>query len=256
MGPTPRQPRTRDLPRWRRADPVAASESKHAPARQATRPRRAVPSELTPLRRRLTVTQMLCRRDAAGDRCARPGTHLVRPRAERRTGLPAPTAGAMRVYTGVLLRRARPSDSDRAGSRTCERPDHDRLCVVRPRASDRSDPAYRLSEAPGAGVPSLPGYLGGTPCRRRSRVTAGWSSTCCPRRTRRSCRCHRGDHGEGLGRARRVRCTAASHFNKATKGHLTRALATWCDLPRPRGADVDTFREAGFDAELDGRRLD
>ena len=49
--------------------------------------------------------------------------------------------------------------------------------------------------------------------------------------------------------------TAASHFNKATKGHLTRALAT-CGAISHAHEVLDVAREAGFDAELDGRRLD
>ena len=50
--------------------------------------------------------------------------------------------------------------------------------------------------------------------------------------------------------------TAASHFNKATKGHLARTLATCADEVR-RPADVaDVAREAGFEVTLDGQRLD
>ncbi len=50
--------------------------------------------------------------------------------------------------------------------------------------------------------------------------------------------------------------TAASHFNKATKGHLARTLATCADEVR-RPADVaDVARAAGFEVTLDGQRLD
>lgn len=50
--------------------------------------------------------------------------------------------------------------------------------------------------------------------------------------------------------------TAASHFNKATKGELARALVT-ADRAARRPKDlVEIARAAGFEAELDGRRLD
>jgi uncharacterized protein len=50
--------------------------------------------------------------------------------------------------------------------------------------------------------------------------------------------------------------TAVSHFNKATKGHLARALAQ-CEREPRRPKDVlEVAREAGFDASLDARRLD
>lgn len=49
--------------------------------------------------------------------------------------------------------------------------------------------------------------------------------------------------------------TAASHFNKATKGHLARVLSA-ADEPRTPQDLLAEVREAGFEAELDGRRLD
>jgi hypothetical protein len=49
--------------------------------------------------------------------------------------------------------------------------------------------------------------------------------------------------------------TAASHFNKATKGHLARALAR-ADEPRTPLDLLAAVREAGFDAGLEGHRLD
>mgnify|MGYP002413689817 FL=1 len=49
--------------------------------------------------------------------------------------------------------------------------------------------------------------------------------------------------------------TAASHFNKATKGHLARALCL-ADEPRTPAELLEAVRAAGFEAALDGRRLD
>lgn len=49
--------------------------------------------------------------------------------------------------------------------------------------------------------------------------------------------------------------TAASHFNKATKGHLARALCG-CDEPRSAQELLRAVQEAGFEATLAGRRLD
>lgn len=49
--------------------------------------------------------------------------------------------------------------------------------------------------------------------------------------------------------------TAASHFNKATKGYLARALCA-ADEPRTAGQLLEVVRAAGFDAHLEGRRLD
>ncbi len=49
--------------------------------------------------------------------------------------------------------------------------------------------------------------------------------------------------------------TAASHFNKATKGHLARALSL-ADEPHTAGELLEVVRTAGFEAALDGRRLD
>jgi len=50
--------------------------------------------------------------------------------------------------------------------------------------------------------------------------------------------------------------TAASHFNKATKGHLARALVENAGRPRNAGDLLAAARDAGFDAALDGHRLD
>lgn len=50
--------------------------------------------------------------------------------------------------------------------------------------------------------------------------------------------------------------TAASHFNKATKGELARVLAASADQPSTARQVLEIVRGAGFDAELDGRRLD
>ena len=50
--------------------------------------------------------------------------------------------------------------------------------------------------------------------------------------------------------------TAVSHFNKATKGHLARALAQ-CEREPRRPKDVlEVARAAGFDVSRDGTRLD
>lgn len=50
--------------------------------------------------------------------------------------------------------------------------------------------------------------------------------------------------------------TAASHFNKATKGELARVLATTPGRPKNPLQVLEVVRAAGFDADLDGLRLD
>lgn len=50
--------------------------------------------------------------------------------------------------------------------------------------------------------------------------------------------------------------TAASHFNKATKGEVARVFATVEATPRTPAELLEIVRSAGFEAELEGRRLD
>ncbi len=50
--------------------------------------------------------------------------------------------------------------------------------------------------------------------------------------------------------------TAASHFNKATKGQLARVLATHPHEVRSAVQVLKVVTEAGFEAQLDGSRLD
>jgi cytoplasmic iron level regulating protein YaaA (DUF328/UPF0246 family) len=50
--------------------------------------------------------------------------------------------------------------------------------------------------------------------------------------------------------------TAASHFNKATKGKLARKLALSADEPRTPADVLQVALTSGFDASLEGRRLD
>lgn len=50
--------------------------------------------------------------------------------------------------------------------------------------------------------------------------------------------------------------TAASHFNKATKGALARALVCFPEEPKTPADLLELVRAADFDASLDGRRLD
>lgn len=50
--------------------------------------------------------------------------------------------------------------------------------------------------------------------------------------------------------------TAVSHFNKATKGHLARLLATCAEEPANASDLIDVLRSAQWRAEMDGRRLD
>lgn len=50
--------------------------------------------------------------------------------------------------------------------------------------------------------------------------------------------------------------TAASHFNKATKGELARVLACCPQRLRTAAEVVEVAREAGFEVALDGQRLD
>ena len=141
-----------------------------------------------------------------------------------------PTAAAERVYTGVLYDALGLTDLDASAHRRALA----RVAIVSSlyglvRPGERIAP-YRL----GGGV-SLPG-LGGVaahwrrPSTRSSgrRPAAGWSSTSAPRRTPRS------GGRRPTWRARVVtvrvlhevdgRRQVVSHFNKATKGRLVRAL--------------------------------
>lgn len=169
----------------------------------------------------------------------------------------APTAAASTVYTGVLYAALDYPTLSGSELRRANR----RLAIVSAlfglvRPSDRI-PAYRLS-----GGSKVPG-LGGLPGFWRDSV-----SDCV-------------DEHSGLvidmlsspyasfvdlppgavtlkvwQRGPAGQRTAASHFNKATKGELARLLATHPDQPRKAAQVLRIVREAGFEADLDGQRLD
>lgn len=236
------------------------SEGKTAPARGAALALDGMShAELTPLRERvLTALVELCRQDAptAMDRLGLGPTQfdLVVQNAELRA---APTAPAGAVYTGVLYAALdyatlRGTDRRRANSR---------LLVVSALfglvgLTDRI-PAYRLSggnRLPGVG--GLPGFwrdalsaelesgrglvvdMLSTPYTSFVALPAGsvtvkvWQTSPAGQRT------------------------AASHFNKATKGHLARALAVLPQTPGTAEELLDAVLGAGFEATLDGHRLD
>lgn len=236
------------------------SEGKHAPARGKPLDLGALSHpELTNRRHRiLTELVHLCRSDAvtAMDALELGPTQfdLVVQNAE----LPdAATAVASAVYTGVLYASLDYGSLRGADLRRANR----RVGIVSAlfglvRPTDRI-PAYRLS-----GGSRLPG-VGGLPGFWRDPVSEAVA------------------HERGLvvdmlsspyasfvslppgsltvkvwQRVPEGQRTAASHFNKATKGALARVLATVEREPR-RARDVLTVvRDAGFEAELDGARLD
>lgn len=235
------------------------SESKHAPSRGKPLDLDALSHpELTPLRRRLLHDlQTLCRQDAADaiDALGLGPTQfdLVVQNSELDS---APTAGAMRVYTGVLyaaldyptlagqdLRRA----NSRIGIVSAL------FGLVSP--TDRI-PAYRLSGGSRVpGVQGLPGFwreaLSVAVAEHRGLIIDMLSTpysafVSLPPGAITVKVWQQGPAGQR---------TAASHFNKATKGHMARVLATG-DRIRNGHDLLGAVRDAGFDAELDGRRLD
>ena len=235
------------------------SESKHAPGR-------GKPLDLTALsypalsgqrRQLLDDLQELCRTDApaAIEALGLGPTQfdLVVQNSELDR---APTAAATTVYTGVLYAALNHASLSGQAVRRANR----RIAIVSAlfgllRPADRI-PAYRLSG--GSRVPGVPGlssywrelvsaqvagYRGllvdmlSSPYASFVSLPAGavtvkvWQA---------------GPAGQR---------TAASHFNKATKGHLARALVAGDEGRSPLDL-LEVARNAGFEADLDGLRLD
>jgi uncharacterized protein len=236
------------------------SESKHAPARGRPLDLATLSAPaLTGLRRGLLDTlQHLCQTDPATaiDALGLGPTQfdLVVQNSELAT---TPTAAASRVYTGVLYAAL---DYPSLAGQELRRMNR-RIAIVSAlfgllRPTDRI-PAYRLSggsRLPGVG--SLPAYWRGAVsdevAAHRGLVVdmlptpyAGFVSLPPGAVTVKVWQA--GPAGQ---------CTAASHFNKATKGHLARALARAPQQPRTPRELLEVVRGAGFAADLDGRRLD
>lgn len=235
------------------------SESKHLPARGKPLDLESLSNpSLTPLRRELLqAVQHLCRTDPARaiEALGLGPTQfdLVVQNSELDS---APTAAATRIYTGVLYAAL---DHPTLTGKDLRRANK-RIAIVSALfglvcASDRI-PAYRLSGGSRLpGVPALAGYwreaLSAQIIGHRGLVVDMLSSpyasfVSLPRDAVTVKVWQSGPAGQR---------TAASHFNKATKGHLARALVKAEEISRP--ADLlDEVRQAGFEADLDGRRLD
>ena len=235
------------------------SESKHAPARGKPLDLDTLSHPgLTDMRRDLLQSlQTLCRDDAAGaiEALGLGPTQfdLVVQNTELES---SPTAIATRIYTGVLYAALDyPSlvgqDLRRANKRVAIV--SALFGLVRP--VDRI-PAYRLSggsRIPGVGA--LSRYwrevLSAEVAGRRGLVVDMLSSPYAsyvdlPPASVTVKVWEQGPAGQR---------TAASHFNKATKGHLARALVG-VDEPTSPHDLLDIVRDAGFEAELEGDRLD
>jgi cytoplasmic iron level regulating protein YaaA (DUF328/UPF0246 family) len=235
------------------------SESKHPPVRGASLDLGSLSfPALTPLRRKaLEALQHLCSTDPTGaiEALGLGPTQfdLVVQNIELDS---APTAAASRIYTGVLYTAL---DHPTLTGRDLRRANK-RIAVVSAlfglvRASDRI-PAYRLSGGSRLpGFPALPRYwrdaVSAQVAGHRGLVVDMLSSpyasfVSLPHDAITVKVWQPGPAGQR---------TAASHFNKATKGHLARALATAEEISRPADLLAEV-RRAGFEADLDGRRLD
>ncbi len=235
------------------------SESKHAPSRGKPLELGGLSHQaLTPLRQDLLQrVQSLCRRDAAGaiDALGLGPTQfdLVVQNSELDS---APTALASRVYTGVLYAAL---DLPSLTGQTLRRANR-RIAIVSAlfglvQPSDRI-PAYRLSGGSRVpGVAALPGYwrravsheVAEHPGLVIDMLSSPYSSfVSLPRGAVTVKVWQSGPAGQR---------TAASHFNKATKGHLARALVG-CEQVGTASDLLEVVRVAGFDAELEGSRLD
>src|SRR5699024_3271247 len=176
--------------------------------------------------------------------------------------LTAPTARADRIYTGVLYEALDLGSLDAAAKRRATR----RVAVVSGlfglvRAGDRI-PVYRLSgdvRLPGLGsvastwrpelTPVVPDLVGrGLLVDLRSQTYSGFfrPDDRLAQRTATVRVLHEHD-GE-----RKV----VSHFNKATKGRIVRALLDSGADPRTPAAFADALRDLGWTVEVAGGRLD
>ncbi len=236
------------------------SEAKRAPARGKPLDLDTLSyPQLTPLRRDLLSSLVtLCRDDAPTAMTALDLGPTQFDLVVQNADLPtAPTAAAGTVYTGVLYTALdypglHGQDLRRANKRL--RFVSALFGLVAP--TDRI-PAYRLSGGSKLpGHPALPGYW-------RQAVSAAVDS-------------HPGLVVDMLSspynnfvdlppdavtvKVWQVGATgqrvAASHFNKATKGAVAAALVASADVPRTAAQLETVVRDAGFDASLEGSRLD
>lgn len=228
------------------------------PSEGKTAPRRGKPlgalsrPALDPLRRRvLDALIALCRDDAPGamEVLALGPTQfdLVVQNAGLRE---APTAAAGSVYTGVLYAAL---DYKSLDKRRANR----RLAVVSSlfglvSMTDRI-PAYRLSGGSRllGGLPRLWREALTAEVERESGLVVDMLSTPYNSFVTLPAAVTVKVWQPGPGGQR----TAASHFNKATKGHLARTLCA-ADEPRTPQELLEAVRAGGFEAALDGRRLD
>lgn len=241
------------------------SEGKTAPARGNPLDLKGLSlPELTPARERVL--------DALVELCATDPVHAARTlslgptqagdvarNAELRS---APTARADRVYSGVLYEALDLTSLEPAARRRAAR----RLAIVSGlfgvvRVGDRI-PSYRLSgdvALPGLGpvasvwraelsrtIPELVGD--GLLVDLRSQTYAGFYRP-------RTLRANRVATVRVLHEHAGVR-KVVSHFNKATKGRLVRALLTSGAAPRTSAALAGTLRDLGWQVEQDDGRLD
>ncbi len=169
----------------------------------------------------------------------------------------APTARASSVYTGVLYEALDFAGLSGADLRRANR----RIGIVSAlfglvRPGDRI-PAYRLSGGSRIpGFPGLPSYwrdaVSTEVAAHKGLVVDMLSSPYAamvglPRKAVTVKVWQAGPNGQR---------TAASHFNKATKGRLARALVTHPREVRTGVQLLEVVTDAGFDAQLDGSRLD
>lgn len=236
------------------------SESKRSPARGKPLDLATLSNQdLNPLRARLLAAlQELCLSDpAAAIEALRLGPTQFDLVVQNTMLDRAPTAAASSVYSGVLYDAMDFGSLSGPELRRANR----RLAVVSAlfglvRPSDRI-PAYRLSggsRLPGIGA--LPGYwrdaVSEAVTRHAGLVVDMLSSpyasmVALPARAVTVKVWQLGPAGHR---------TAASHFNKATKGELARLLATDARQPRSAVQVLDVVREAGWEADLEGSRLD
>lgn len=236
------------------------SESKHSPARGKPLDLETLNSpELNPLRQRLlrALQELSATDPAAAIEALQLGPTQFDLVVQNTLLDRSPTAAASAVYTGVLYDALDFGSLAGSDLRRANR----RLAVVSAlfglvRTTDRI-PAYRLSG--GSRLPAI----GGLPGYWRDAVSAVVAG-------------HNGLVVDMLSSpyaamvnlppdAVTVKVwqpgpagqrTAASHFNKATKGELARVLATDARQPRSAAQVLRVVREAGWQADLEGSRLD
>lgn len=238
------------------------------PSEGKATPRRAAPLDLDGLSFPALLPARQRVLDALVEHCATAPDHAAATLGlgptqatlvEQNAGLhTAPTARADRIYTGVLYDALGLADMSAAGRRRAAT----RLAITSSlfgvlRPTDRI-PSYRLSgEVSLPGVGSVAGVwrqcLGEVVTEalgrgllldlRSTTYAAFWRP---PRELARQVATVRVLHEAG-GRRKVV-----SHFNKATKGRLVRALLEEGDAPRTPGELADVLSALGWDVELGG----